>query len=359
MFEKSRPIIVPVGGFLGAGKTRLILRAAQMLTGNGIGVGVVTNDQGEEIVDTQWARSLGVVAAEVPGACFCCNFTDLIEAAESLLPAEPAVIFIEPVGSCTDISATVLQPLKALYAKRFQLAPFTVLVDPQRAREMSEPRSDGQMLYLFSQQLMEADLICWSKADLGAPAVQLTGYRNLRSVSAKTGDGVAAWLSEVVGGSIEAGSRLLEDIDYQQYAAAEAALGWLNWRMVVELKEAKAPAPLSGPLFDAIRDGLAEEKVPVLHLKMIDRCESGFIEAGQCSTEGEPEVSGDLTASPAHEHEITVNLRAKAEPAQLLAVLGRACKELPGTVRFTRQDCFRPGEPKPEHRYSTVVTPED
>jgi hypothetical protein len=355
VFDQSRPIIVPVGGFLGAGKTRLILSAAQMLSKNGIRVGVVTNDQGEEIVDTEWARSLGLATAEVPGGCVCCNFSQMIAAIEGLLSYEPAVIFIEPVGSCTDISATVLQPLKALYADRFQLAPYTVLVDPTRAREMGGQYADEQMQYLFTQQTLEADLICWSKADLGGTAPGSTAYRNLRSVSAKTEEGVGAWLAEVVGGSLEAGGRLLENIDYTLYAAAEAALGWLNWRMVVKLDEALSPASIAGPLFDGIRAGLAEQKVAILHLKMTDRCESGFLEAGVCRNSSEPEVSGDLTASPATEHEITVNLRAKADPGQLTMAVTEACERLPGQVRFTRQDSFQPGAPKPEHRYGHVV----
>jgi hypothetical protein len=356
MFDRSRPIIVPVGGFLGAGKTRLILCAAQTLTKNGIRAGIVTNDQGEEMVDTEWARSLDLATAEVSGGCVCCNFSEMIGALDGLLSHEPAVIFVEPVGSCTDISATVLQPLKALYAERFQLAPFTVLVDPARARELAGTRADEQMKYLFTQQLLEADLICRTKADLGGPAPALLGYRNLRSLSAKTEEGVGAWLSEVVGGSMEAGSRLLEDVDYALYAAAEAALGWLNWRMVVKLDEALSPPALSGPLFDGIRGGLAGQKIAILHLKMTDRCESGFLEVGVCRNSDAPEVSGDLTASPAKEHEITVNLRAKADPEQLSTVMAEACERLPGEVRFTRQDCFQPGAPKPEHRYRQVVT---
>lgn len=355
MFDQSRPILVPVGGFLGAGKTRLILRAAQTLTKNGIRAGIVTNDQGEEMVDTEWARSLGVPAAEVGGGCFCCNFSAMIRALEELLRYEPAVIFIEPVGSCTDISATVMQPLKALYAGQFQLAPYTVLLDPARAREMGRPGADGQMQYLFTQQLLEADLICWSKADLSGPAPPLTGYRNLRSLSAKTEEGVGAWLSEVVGGSMQAGSRLLEDIDYSLYAAAEAVLGWLNWRMVVKLDEALSPSALAGPLLDGIQDGLTRREIAIQHLKLTDRCESGFLEVGVCRNNDAPEVSGDLTASPAKEHEITVNLRARADPEQLTMAVTEACGRLPGEVRFTRQDCFQPGAPKPEHRYRQVV----
>ena len=48
-----KPVIVMVGGFLGAGKTTLILAAAQLLQRRGVRVGVVLNDQ----ATTWWTRS--------------------------------------------------------------------------------------------------------------------------------------------------------------------------------------------------------------------------------------------------------------------------------------------------------------
>src|SRR5208283_3088778 len=200
MADESRPLIVPVGGFLGAGKTRLLLRAAQILKERGIRSGIVTNDQGEKLVDTQWAESAGMSTQEVTGACFCCRFTELMEAAGRLMLLDPAVIFLEPVGSCTDISATVLQPIKAYHHADFRLAPYTVLVDPARAREMGSPKADRKLQYLFWEQLDEADLICWTKNDLFPSPPPLKDFTNVRQVSAKTGAGVAAWLAEVSGG---------------------------------------------------------------------------------------------------------------------------------------------------------------
>src|SRR5271165_119828 len=242
MPDDSRPIIVPVGGFLGAGKTRLLLRAAQILKERGIRSGIVTNDQGENLVDTQWAESAGISTQEVTGACFCCRFTELMEAVGRLLHLEPTIIFVEPVGSCMDISATVLQPIKAYYHAQFRLAPYTVLVDPARAKEMGGSRGDPKLHYLFWEQLEEADLICWTKGDLFPSPPPLKDFTNVRQLSAKTGAGVAEWLSEVVGDSIKPGAKLLHDIDYKLYAEAEAALGWLNWQATVTLTQPLSPA---------------------------------------------------------------------------------------------------------------------
>ena len=63
-----------VGGFLGAGKTTTLARLAKHYMQQGLNVGIVTNDQADDLVDTNMLRSLGFEVGEVAGACFCCNF---------------------------------------------------------------------------------------------------------------------------------------------------------------------------------------------------------------------------------------------------------------------------------------------
>ena len=113
--------LVLVGGYLGAGKTTLILRVADMLRRRGQRVGVILNDQDSGLVDTRMAEAAGVDSREVAGGCFCCRFGDLLEAAQSLRRARPDVIFAEPAGSCIDIAATVVQPRST--AAAISLAP--------------------------------------------------------------------------------------------------------------------------------------------------------------------------------------------------------------------------------------------
>ena len=55
--QKARYIMI--GGFLGAGKTTSVSRLAQRLTAAGQRVGLITNDQGSELVDTAMLRSRG------------------------------------------------------------------------------------------------------------------------------------------------------------------------------------------------------------------------------------------------------------------------------------------------------------
>ena len=52
-----------LGGFLGAGKTTCLVALAEWLRGRGLRCGIITNDQGEGLVDTASAREWAEDAA--------------------------------------------------------------------------------------------------------------------------------------------------------------------------------------------------------------------------------------------------------------------------------------------------------
>src|SRR5438093_183142 len=123
-----------IGGFLGAGKTTAMLELGRRLTAAGRRVGLITNDQSCGLVDTILARSAGFAVEEITGGCFCCKFDSLTEAAARLASrTAPDVFLAEPVGSCTDLRATVQYPLMRLYGGDYRVGPLSVLVDPSRA----------------------------------------------------------------------------------------------------------------------------------------------------------------------------------------------------------------------------------
>ena len=59
---------VMIGGFLGAGKTTTIARLARAYGEQGLKVGIVTNDEASDLVDTHALRSQGFDVGEVAGA---------------------------------------------------------------------------------------------------------------------------------------------------------------------------------------------------------------------------------------------------------------------------------------------------
>src|SRR5271165_567089 len=117
------PRLILVGGFLGAGKTTLLAQAAVRFAKLGHRVGLVANDQAADLVDSEVLKTTGSCVEEVAGGCFCCRFPDMIAALERLAQDDGADVLLgEPVGSCTDLAATVMQPLKRLHAAQFNLA---------------------------------------------------------------------------------------------------------------------------------------------------------------------------------------------------------------------------------------------
>ncbi|WP_263350442.1 CobW-like GTP-binding protein [Acidicapsa acidisoli] len=352
----ARPWIIVVGGFLGAGKTTLLLAAARELKRRGVRSAVVMNDQGEALVDSEYAsyasaQSIdGLRQGEVTGGCFCCRFSELIGVMEELRAFSPEIIFAEPVGSCTDISATTLHPLRE-YSDQYRLSPFTVLVDPERAREVLAGDADTNLKFLFEKQLQEADVVCFSKSDRNSvtPSLDVFGAGDVRRLSAKTGDGVAAWLDEMLSGRLSAGSRIL-DIDYEQYACAEAALVWLNLEAEVRPAVAVSPAALLGPLFDELDTKLSAGGIGIVHLKAIVRAESGFVKAAICANGQEPDVEGNLAASPAANHSLLMNLRALGAAPEVRKIVEECLGRIDGEIDDLRISCFHPAAPRPERR---------
>jgi len=158
-----------VGGFLGAGKTTTIGKLAGHYTSQGKNVALVTNDQAYNLVDTETLRGQGFQVGEVPGACFCCKFDDLLSTIDSLSDQQiPDIIIAEPVGSCTDLVATVIEPMKALFGDRFETGPLVVLLKPSHGKKILSNSSKGfspKAAYIFLKQLEEADAIAINKAD--------------------------------------------------------------------------------------------------------------------------------------------------------------------------------------------------
>ena len=347
----TRPWLVPVGGFLGAGKTTLILAAARVLAARGLKCAAILNDQAGDLVDSAYVEAQGVATGEVTGGCFCCRFSDLIDSLEQLRAIASDVIFIEPVGSCTDLSATILQPLKGEFGQQYRLAPLTVVVDPAREDDLEDPH----IRVLFEQQVAEADLVFVNRrigaGSEGGSAASTCTVSDLASSL----NGVAAWLDEILGGSLPVGSKLLE-IDYEQYARAEAALGWLNWSATVRVSPALSPAVLVGPWLDGLQSALTMSGARISHLKVFDQTPGSYLKAALISNTGDPAVEGDLTASPEVEHALRLNLRAVIEADALREIFVSELKRLPGERIDERFACFSPSPPQPEHRYAEIVS---
>jgi Ni2+-binding GTPase involved in maturation of urease and hydrogenase len=362
---------VMVGGFLGAGKTTALLRAGEHLARGGKRVGLIMNDQSDALVDTALVRSREFPVEEIAGGCFCCRFNSLVEAAARLnRGARPDVFLAEPVGSCTDLSATVALPLRHMYGDRYAVSPLSVLVDPDRALRVlgvEAGRSfSPKVQYVYRKQLEEADVLVINKVD----AVTRTRVATLRAeleasypaarvleISARTGAGVEDWIDGLL--DVQGGGRVL-DIDYDTYADGEALLGWLNCTVSLDGPPVDGDEVLQA-VAGRVHTDLATNGLEIAHLKLtlIPKDGSGISVVNAVRTDVSPETAFALDAH-LDAGEITVNLRAEAAPDVLESAVRRALQEesrARGTSLIVRHlERFRPGRPTPTHRMTGMTT---
>lgn len=361
-----------IGGFLGAGKTTTVGRLAQHLSAQGLKVGLITNDQAGGLVDTKLLRGQGFATEEIAGGCFCCRFNTLVDAAHKLNDtAKPDVFIAEPVGSCTDLVATVTYPLRRMYGADFTIAPLSVLVDPVRARRVFGLEEGGtfsaKVAYIFKKQLEEADIIVISKSDLlndaqreELRAVLAQEFPEARIVAASPRQQTG--LDELFG-SLMSGEQARRNpmaVDYEVYADGEALLGWLNATVTLKSDDEFEANDFLKRLATNVQGRLQAAGAEIAHFKMTFSPDDGI--AGELASinlvrsDYVPELGMELD-EPTSGGQLIVNLRAETDPAALVAAVKGGLEAV--TPQFfglkatlEHEEHFRPGKPEPTHRDS-------
>jgi len=367
---------VMIGGFLGAGKTTAVAGLARALEARGLKVGLITNDQSSGLVDTTLLASRGFAVEEIAGGCFCCRFASLSEAAERLTASvRPDVFIAEPVGSCTDLVATVSYPLRRIYGERFTIAPLSVLVDPARAMRvfgLAPGRAFSEkVVYVYLKQLEEADLIVVNKADrltatdrekLTAALSERFPRAEVLVASALEGEGTETWFARLLAETGATAPTMA--LDYSTYAEGEALLGWLN--ATVRVSSASSGEAQGDDTFDAnaflvdlaehIRQSCATRDIEIAHLKAtldIGDASGRLAALSLTATDGDIDLREALIDG-VRGGELVVNLRAEAAP-EVLHEATRAALDAAAAARglvlaIEHEEHFRPAPPEPPHR---------
>lgn len=351
-----------VGGFLGAGKTTTLAWLARHYRDAGHSVGVITNDQADDLVDTQNLLCQGLDVQQVSGACFCCRFDELVDRI-AVQRSAPDIILAEPVGSCTDLVATVIKPLQRLYGDSIAVAPFPVLFKPAHGLDIlnGKPSVLGEKgAYIFRKQLEEADVLVINRADQFAPA-QLAQVQErmaqvfhgipLLTVSARTGmgmDALAALLQQDSG----VAQRVL-DLDYDLYAEGEAEMGWLNHAFRLQSGVPFGLDEVLLQLLKALASRLAEAAAQVAHVKMVGVAGGAAAVVNHVGGDSQPELSLPSRHKGTHA-DVVLNARVATEPQKLSALTSETLRTLATRLNLEmipgRLQALAPGGPKPTHR---------
>lgn len=367
--EVEKPVkMVFAGGFLGAGKTTALAGLGKLMIERGMRVGLITNDQSHNLVDTVIARQmlseLGVPIEEVVKGCFCCRFDELIDHIEKILEHKPDVLLGEPVGSCTDFVAAVANPIKIHYHEAFRFAPFSIMVDPVRVREMllgeNQTSFPEEVSYLFQKQLEEADIVVLNKTDLlsddekerlvSVLADQFS-EKSVAAVSAKHGNGMDEWLEDLLSGRPGANT-VLRQIDYDRYATAEAVLGWLNAAAALTSNEPFDTRAFGVALSEKLRDVFRAENAEIGHLKFIITSAGKAMWVNITHLADDPSVSGDSLGGLS-KASLILNARVRIEPEQLEKIVERALETVAESFDIKPEimelQCFSPAYPAPPY----------
>jgi G3E family GTPase len=343
-------------------------RLARHLQDQGLRVGLISNDQSSGLVDTALLRSKGFPVEEIAGGCFCCRFDSLVEAADHLdQTTKPDVFLAEPVGSCTDLVATVSYPLRRIYGDRFEVAPMSVLVDPHRAARVLGLEQGAQfsekVIYVYRKQLEEADIIVVNKSDAIPEGLRERLVSTLQStfprakvvcISAKEGTGLDAWFDLLA--HSPAGRAPSMDLNYDLYAEGEALLGWLNCTVRIDSDDSFDANQTLLRLAQDLRARIGARGGEIAHLKMTLDSGDGTGSLSVVSlvrSDGEPDLRESLM-DRVKGGSMILNLRAEADPEFLAEATRESLAGLGAGLRTTieHSEHFRPARPQPVHRMS-------
>jgi len=152
-------------GFLGSGKTTLILALARRAVASGLRVCVVVNEVGEVGIDGEALRLGGLEVREMTGGCICCQIgpdlvRTLLELRQHFAP-QLVIVEVSGIGS----PPGVLDALKYLPADAVPERQTVTVVDAARFAELHEVITP-----LLDSQITTADRLIITKVDEASEA---------------------------------------------------------------------------------------------------------------------------------------------------------------------------------------------
>ena len=187
-------------GFLGSGKTTTMMALTKYFTAKHGKAAMISNDLGHgvNLADNRLAQLSGVNASEITDNCICYVNEQLADRLNGYYDDGCILVVSDIPGFGVGALEHVYHGLTEKFPGQFQLAPFTVLVEPQTVEKLRSGTS-GDLHYLYDTQLVEADLIVLNKCDLLSAAQREADLAWLKenyplaktvAISALTGEGL-------------------------------------------------------------------------------------------------------------------------------------------------------------------------
>ncbi len=299
--------LIVIAGFLGSGKTSILLQLARPLAAAGRRIAVIENEIGKVGIDDQLLTAEGLRVKELYSGCICCSLR--IDLVQTLLELErtwnPDLVLVEPSGV-----AGPDQVLDALvgYGGNIENRQMLVVLDATRAALLQ-----SGTLPPVARGVHAADLLLVNKSDAVTPDVpaSLTIWAHsikpglpVLTVSAHTGQGletIAARLSppsrDKTVCTKRAKPRAAAGHTHHEPADAPAAFSWhgkLAWPQPVPAS--KIQTQLSELLQQLARQVAKGETALPGHIKAIfqNRPAGGYLLLSTTSAAHLPQPRGSL-----------------------------------------------------------------
>ncbi len=156
--------ITQIAGFLGCGKTTLLLKLSRQLADGGERkVALVVNEIGEIPVDGKIMEESGMQVKDIGGGCICCEVASTFAKTIYRLYKDftPDHVLVEPTGVAVPHQVKLAARMGGRDAK-IAMGPAVVLFDATRPAELLDMDMLGQ---LVTTQVKDADIIAISKVD--------------------------------------------------------------------------------------------------------------------------------------------------------------------------------------------------
>lgn len=152
-----------ITGFLGSGKTTLVIRFAKAIANENLRVAILVNEIGEIGIDNQLMRQLDLNVWELVNGCICCTLSsDLITTLQQLqADYAPHLVILEPSGAADPHN--ILNALPYYQGQPLESIRTATILDPLRLPILMEVLTP-----LLSSQIQQADLILIGKCDLAS-----------------------------------------------------------------------------------------------------------------------------------------------------------------------------------------------
>ena len=153
--------VIIVAGFLGSGKTTLILSTiARIDEVTGQTTGIIVNDFGQVNIDGKIMEKYGLDVKEVQGGCICCSLGSfLLDTVQRLaVKMSPDFIVIEPSGIAHP--QQIVDTLGQYHGPPIESIQSFVVMDASRFEKISTT-----MGVPFEKQVTSADVILLNKID--------------------------------------------------------------------------------------------------------------------------------------------------------------------------------------------------